>query len=120
MPKITLKTPSGPRELSCRRGDTLRSVLRRNGITPHNGRARLVNCRGMGTCGTCSVQVTGEVSPPNFREEGRLRFPPHQNGPEPLRLSCQCRVMGDVSVIKYPGFWGQHTAQEAIPLEESD
>jgi len=39
------------------RGTTLRTALLLNGLSPHNGRAQLINCRGLGTCGTCAVEV---------------------------------------------------------------
>jgi hypothetical protein len=29
----------------------------KRGISPHNGKSRLINCRGLGTCGTCAVEV---------------------------------------------------------------
>jgi ferredoxin len=36
-----------------------------------------------------------------------MRFPPHH--PEAgLRLACQCTVLGDLTVTKYQGLWGQH------------
>ena len=39
------------------KGTLLRTALLQNGLTPHNGRAELINCRGLGTCGTCAVEV---------------------------------------------------------------
>lgn len=39
------------------RGATLRTAMLEAGVTPHNGRAALINCRGLGTCGTCAVEV---------------------------------------------------------------
>ena len=39
-------------------GEILRTAaLRRGIVSPHNGKATLINCRGLGTCGTCAVQV---------------------------------------------------------------
>ncbi len=40
-----------------RRGALLRTALLKAGLTPHNGDARLICCRGLGTCGTCAVEV---------------------------------------------------------------
>lgn len=94
-------------ELTCAPGARLRDVLLTAGDSPHNGRARLINCRGFGTCGTCAVTVRGEVSAPTARERWRLSFPPHQPG-SGLRLACQVRVLGDLEVEKHAGFWGQH------------
>lgn len=38
-------------------GAKLRTALLQAGLTPHNGRAQLINCRGLATCGTCAVQI---------------------------------------------------------------
>ena len=62
------------------------------GVTPHNGRAALINCRGLGTCGTCAVEVQGPVEPQQWTAAERLRlhFPPHSPpGNQRLRLACQ-------------------------------
>jgi len=93
-------------EIECDTGDVLRDVLLAAGLSPHNGAADRLNCRGHGTCGTCAVEVEGAVSEPAGRERRRLSFPPHD--PEDgLRLSCQATVLGDVTARKHGGFWGQ-------------
>lgn len=98
-------------EIECETGAILRDVLLEAGVSPHNGRANTVNCLGHGSCGTCAVAVSGEVTDRGRREQVRLSVPPHD--PESgLRLACQTRVRGDVTVEKYPGFWGQHTDQD--------
>jgi ferredoxin len=98
-------------EIECSEDDILRDVLLEAGETPHNGRADYINCHGLGTCGTCAVEVDGAVSDPTRRERRRLRFPPHT--PERgLRLSCQTRVLGDITVAKHDGFWGQSVTDE--------
>ena len=94
-------------------GETLRTAaLRRNVVSPHNGRANLINCRGLGTCGTCAVEVlAGPVDPPerNRVEELRFNFPPHNfHNNSKLRLACQIQVRGDIQVLKRTGFWGQN------------
>jgi ferredoxin len=99
------------RDIECNEGAILRDVLVDAGVSPHNGRADTINCRGNGTCGTCAVEITGEVSERTRREYARLSVPPHTPESD-LRLACQTRVEGDVSVRKYPGFWGQHTDRE--------
>ena len=93
--------------LVCPPGANLRRLLLCHGLSPHNGRARLFNCRGLGTCGTCAVGVEGAVSEPTAVERWRLSVPPHRPAAG-LRLACQCRVEGDLVLSKYPGFWGQH------------
>lgn len=96
------------RELVARRGQNLRKVLMKAGLTPHNGFAGTLNCRGFGTCGTCAVAISGEVSAPTRRERWRLGFPPHDRE-SGLRLACQCRIESDLEVRKFEGFWGQKT-----------
>ena len=93
--------------IDCDRGDTLRDVLLDAGLSPHNGGADALNCRGLGSCGTCAVRVAGAVSDPTRRERLRMRVPPHDPD-SGLRLACQTQVYGDVTVEKCPGFWGQH------------
>lgn len=93
--------------LSCPAGARLRPVLLDAGLSPHNGRARWLNCKGFGTCGTCAVRVEGAVSEPSARERARLAFPPHKSD-SGLRLACQVEVLGDVEVTKHEGFWGEH------------
>ena len=43
----------------------LRRLLLDNQVDLYNGNARVINCRGIGSCGTCAVSIEGEVSPPN-------------------------------------------------------
>lgn len=102
MPKVTAQGKT----FDCESGANLRQVLLRNGIDLYNGQAKLINCRGIGSCGTCAVMVTGEVSEPNWRDRTRRSLPPH-SAAKNLRLSCQTKVLGDVQVTKFDGFWGQ-------------
>lgn len=96
-------------EIECPAGANLRMVLLRARLPLYNGAARAIHCRGMGTCGTCAVRIEGEVSPPSRIEKLRLGFPPHERG-SGLRLACQCSVLGDLVVTKYPGLWGHRQA----------
>lgn len=89
--------------------ETLRQVLLRSGLTPHNGQAKWLNCKGMGTCGTCAVAIEGAITPPTKIENWRLGFPPHQRN-SGLRLACQVRCKGNVVVTKHPGFWGEEVS----------
>lgn len=104
-------------EIECDRGDLLRDVLRAAGVSPHNGAADRLNCRGLGSCGTCAVAVEGAVGDRSRRERLRLTVPPHDPD-DGLRLACQTRVFGDVTVHSYPGFWGQHTGES--PVDDTD
>ena len=101
-------------EIECREGATLRDVLLDADLTPHNGKSKVLNCHGFGNCGTCAVKVDGEVSDKGIREKGRLLVPPHHPNYD-LRLACQTKVMGDVTVEKYPGMWGTQIAKEPLP-----
>lgn len=94
------------RELDCEEGMILRDVLLEAGESPHNGTSKYLNCRGHATCGTCAVEVDGEVGEPTSDERRRIQMPPHDPNAG-LRLACQTAVYGDVSVEKHDGFWGQ-------------
>ena len=51
-------------------------------------------CGGDGACGTCRIEVVGgwdNLSPPTPDETYKEIEPPH-------RLSCQCKLLGDVVV----------------------
>ncbi|HEY9617976.1 MAG TPA: 2Fe-2S iron-sulfur cluster-binding protein [Microcoleaceae cyanobacterium] len=90
----------------CETGANLRQALLQNGIDVYNGKAAVINCHGLGTCGTCAVAVEGQVSAPSWRETARLSLPPHTAGKQ-RRLACQTQILGDVTVTKSDGFWGQ-------------
>jgi ferredoxin len=104
-------------EIECSEGAVLRDVLLDAGVSPHNGSADALNCRGHGTCGTCAVEVESDsearpsISDVGAVERGRLVVPPHDPG-SGLRLACQTRVYGDIVVTKHPGFWGHRVDSE--------
>ena len=94
------------RTVECPHGANLRVVLLRARLPLYTRVARAFHCRGNGACGTCAVRVEGPVSEPTAVERRRLGLPPHH--PEAgLRLACQCSVLGDLSVTKYEGLFGQ-------------
>jgi ferredoxin len=101
MPKIIFRG----QELECELGANLRQVLMAHGLPLYHPVARVIHCRGLGTCGTCAVKIEGTVSEMTGVERWRLNFPPHhaQSG---LRLACQCKVMGDLRLEKWKGLWG--------------
>lgn len=87
-------------------GENLRSCLMRNHLSPHNVSARFLNCKGIGTCGTCAVEVLeGTLPPAEGFELLRLSLPPHQNSNR--RLACKIQVHSDLVIKKCPGFWGE-------------
>lgn len=106
MPTITAQGKT----FECEQGANLRQALLDNGIDLYSPRANYVNCRGIGTCGTCAVAIEGEVSDANWRDVARRSLPPHharQPAQKPLRLACQTKVLGNLKVTKFKGFWGQ-------------
>jgi len=107
MPKITY----GGTTIACEKGENLRDILIKNGIYPHNGASRYINCFGLGTCGTCAVSIDGETNEMTKQETLRLSLAPHcpKAG---LRLSCQVRVLNDIQVKKHEGFWGQNLLED--------
>ncbi|MGC6508543.1 MAG: 2Fe-2S iron-sulfur cluster-binding protein [Myxococcota bacterium] len=94
---------------------TLRQIIHQSGFSVHNGQSRWLNCKGLGSCGTCAIRVEGPVTPLTTMEKWRLNFPPHK-GEANLRLACQCRPLGEVSVVKETGFWG-HKGPASISVE---
>ena len=101
-----VKVQAQGKTFECDRESNLREVLLKNGIDLYNGNAKIINCHALGTCGTCAVTIEGEVSEPQWREKARLGLPPHSSASN-RRLSCQTKVLGDIKVTKYDGFWGQ-------------
>ena len=84
---------------------SLRSIAAHAGITLHNGASKVMNCHGLGLCGTCRVKVdpNSALTPPNARE--RLH-----GCTGPMRLSCQAQVASDradVTVTKMDGYLGK-------------
>ena len=102
MPTVTVQGKT----LNCEHGANLRKVLLKHKITLHNGNSTIINCRGIGSCGTCAVEIIGRVSEPNWKDRTRRSLPPHSLA-QNRRLACQTKVLGDIEVIKYDGFWGQ-------------
>ncbi|NJN85111.1 MAG: (2Fe-2S)-binding protein [Leptolyngbyaceae cyanobacterium SL_7_1] len=92
--------------IECPQGANLRQVLLQHGVELYNDGASVINCHGIGTCGTCAVQIEGEISASNWRETTRRSLPPHSPTSD-RRLACQTQVLGEVKVTKYDGFWGQ-------------
>lgn len=110
MPNVTAQG----KMFECKIGANLRHVLLEQGIDLYNNQAKRINCHGIGTCGTCAVQIEGEVSAPNWRDQMRRSLPPHSRDRN-LRLACQTTVLGDVRVTKFNEFWGQGTSPVWTP-----
>ena len=103
MPRISFSDYS----VECKEGANLRRVLLDAKLPLYNGVAKTIHCRRLGTCGTCAIEIEGEVTEMTAVEKWRLRFPPHQTGCG-LRLACQCKVMGDLKINKHGGYKIRH------------
>ncbi len=108
MPKISFLD----KLIECEEGANLRQVLLSAKLPLYNGVAKTIHCRGLGTCGTCAVEIEGNVSEQTKVEKWRLNFPPHRSG-SGLRLACQCKVLGDLKIQKHDGMWGNKTTPES-------
>lgn len=96
----------------------LRESLLDQDIELYNSGAKILNCHGHGTCGTCLVEVEGNTSEPTQMEKIRMAIPPNSSRPE-RRLSCQVKVMGDVRVTKFDGFFGEGEHENWTPENNS-
>lgn len=103
MPKVLAQGKT----IECEKKANLRKVLLHNGIDLYNGGASFINCRGIGSCGTCAVKVEPEVSAANWRSECEAIALPYHSPISNLRKKSQTQVLGDVKVTKFDGFWGQ-------------
>lgn len=101
-----LQVTAQGQSIECPEGVNLRQVLLAHHIPVHNGKAALINCRGIGICGTCAVEIEGAVSSKAWREQARLSLP-LQHPETTRRLACQVKVLADIQVSKFSGFWGQ-------------
>ena len=98
------------KSIDCPMGANLRHVLLEHEVALYNGGSKVINCHSIGTCGTCAVEVSGNVSPLNWKEKLRFALHPHSlvGSREKLRrLACQVTVLGNIEVTKYNQFWGQ-------------
>ncbi len=96
-------------------GENLRQVALKNGIQLYWGPHTVVNCRGIGQCGSCNVAVrkgSENCSQRGLWERLRVFVGPLlfwkrlSYQPEELRLACRTRVTGDIEVETKPeGNW---------------
>jgi ferredoxin len=114
------------REVEAPVGANLRKVARANGIDlyyrfpgiPNWVAQNVLNCHGLGICGTCGVHLiegtAANAEPPGLRERIRVRIydpltphlPAGRIGHEKeFRLSCQTIVKGDLTVVTQPYNW---------------
>ncbi len=89
---MTIKLPQLSKTLSCNKGENLFQVLREQNI------AVASSCKGDGVCGKCVVMVhEGEhnLTPSTELEQRLLEKYQYE---APRRISCQCQVLGDVTL----------------------
>ncbi|MFM8284872.1 MAG: 2Fe-2S iron-sulfur cluster-binding protein [Planctomycetaceae bacterium] len=108
MPTITFASEKAAdkREIQVPDGANLRQEALRAGVQLYPGIHRVANCHGLGSCGSCRVLITKgmeNTSPKGLLESGRLAVSLAYIGNEAtMRLACQTRVHGDVTVVTCP------------------
>jgi ferredoxin len=119
MPKI--KFVNEKQEIEVPEGANLRLEAMKAGIQVYENIHKLLNCRGLGLCGTCKVLVksgkehlSAKTGIERFTLARMLSTIGHEDD---MRLSCQCKVQGDCEIITRPGFnWsGENFWQKPYP-----
>jgi len=105
MPKVVITNEK--KEIEIPAGVNLRKAARDAGIQLYAGLTRYLNCRGLGSCGTCAVLVKkgmDSLTDKTLMEKltlGRsLKVIGHEHE---MRLACQCTVKGDCTIETQPG-----------------
>jgi ferredoxin len=92
MPVVTIQMPAGPVTVDVREGDTLFDA----GAKVSAGIDTA--CVGKGTCGLCRVKIVAGAEHLNpFTDEERKHLGNVYHITK-VRLSCRCRVAGDVAI----------------------
>ena len=104
MPTITFT--SEKKEIQVPAGANLRTEALRAGVQLYPGVHKVLNCHGLGQCGSCRVLITKgmeNVSGKGFMESARLAVSLAYIGNEQsMRLACQTKVNGDITVETKP------------------
>lgn len=78
--------------------NNLRKLARANGVQIYHGIHTVVNCHGLGLCGTCVVEVDKmDAVSPKKRSEDKVLTAKKQNGTN-RRLACQTLIYKNVTV----------------------
>jgi ferredoxin len=88
------------KEVTVASGANLRQKAIENGIDIYTLKGKLMNCGGVGQCGTCLVNITegaDQLSERTDFENRKLK-----KRPASCRLACQTMVNGSVSVETKP------------------
>ena len=104
MPTITFTNEK--KEIQVPEGANLRREAIRAGVQLYPGIHQYLNCHGLSSCGSCRVLITKGIenaSPKGLLESARLGVSLAYIGNEKtMRLACQTRVKGDISVATCP------------------
>jgi ferredoxin len=104
MPTITFT--SEKKEIQVPAGANLRTEALRAGVQLYPGVHKVLNCHGLGQCGSCRVLITKgmeNASRKGLMESARLAVSLAYIGNEQtMRLACQTRVNGDITVETQP------------------
>jgi ferredoxin len=109
MPKVTIANEK--KDIEVPAGSNLREELRKAGVEVYPDLpSKLLNCRGLGLCGTCKIYVKKDMenlSDKTLMERVNFSLHPlsvfaaigHENE---IRLSCQVKVNGDCTIETKP------------------
>ncbi len=94
------------KEIQVPAGANLRREAMTAGIQVYSGVNKVLNCHGLGSCGSCRVRITKgmeNASPMGLIERTRLAMSMAYIGNEDtMRLACQTLVNGDMTVETTP------------------
>lgn len=119
MPKIVFVNEK--KEIDVPVGANLREEAKKAGVEVYAGLTRYLNCRGHGSCGSCRVLVKQgmeNLSAKGLMEKFTLcRMMAAIGHEEEMRLSCQCKVNGDVTIETQPSMnlYGENFWQKPYP-----
>lgn len=106
MPKVTFvkekKTVDVPQ------GANLRKAAAQAGVQLYKGLHKVLNCHGLGLCGSCRVYVKDgqeNLNPPDMIEKVTTKFGANPEAffayvghEDEMRLACKCKIDGDIEV----------------------
>ncbi len=107
-----LKFEEAQKKVSALPETDIRNIARKNKVSVYGGVNKVINCRGLGLCGTDRVIVNPEncVSPPTRKEKLHLGDNPK------MRLACQARLLDDGKVSIEPALEYGHVMKETLKI----
>lgn len=97
---VTIKMPSGEsRVINTLKGTLLRPLLLESNVDLYAGAAKLTNCGGGGSCGTCVVSVVDNDDWEQRPDFEALRLKKYDTT---ARLSCNTIIEGDATILIAP------------------